>query len=405
MTDVDPPGRWRALSVLATALLLSMTTWFSAAAILPQLREEWQLSGTSGALLTIAVQLGFVVGAVGSAGLNLADLVPPRRLILIGCVVAAAANLALVTADGPGVALPLRALSGAALACVYPPALKEVATWFGHGRGVALGVMVGALTVGSAVPHLVNAVGDVRWQHVVVTTSALTVAGGVLAAIAGRDGPYPFPRATFDPAQVRGALRHRGVRLATLGYLGHMWELYAMWTWFAVFFLDVLARRGVDDPRAPAGLVTFAVIAVGAAGCWIGGVLGDAWGRTRTTAAAMVVSGTCAGLVGLLRDAALPVLVAVCLVWGISVIADSAQFSTMVTELADQRYVGTALTLQLAVGFTLTVLTIFLVPLATDAWSWRWAFALLVPGPLLGAVAMWRLRASPYAAALANGRG
>ena len=402
---VDPAGRRRALAVLSVALMLSMTTWFSASAVLPQLRAEWDLSRTAGSFLTIAVQLGFVGGAVLSAALNLPDLVAPRRLMLLGSVVAATANLGLLVADGPASALPLRALTGAALAAVYPPAMKEVATWFRRGRGVALGVMVGALTVGSAAPHLVNALGGVDWRVVVATTSALTVAGGAIAVVAGRDGPYPFPRATFDPRQARAALAHRGVRLATVGYLGHMWELYAMWTWFGVFFLDVLGRHGVGDRDSVAAYVTFVVIASGALGCWAGGVLGDRWGRTRTTGTAMAMSGACAFAVGLLRDAPLALLVAVCVVWGVTVIADSAQFSTMVTELADQRYVGTALTLQLAAGFTLTVLTIFLIPVVTDAWTWRWAFALLVPGPLLGAVAMARLLRSPYAAALSNGRG
>ena len=391
--------------MLASALLLAMTTWFSASAVLPQLRAEWDLSRTTGSWLTIAVQLGFVVGAVASAALNLPDLVRPRTLMLLGALAAATANLGLVVADGPGLALPLRAVTGAAIACVYPPAMKDIATWFRRGRGTAIGVLVGALAVGSAAPHLVIALGGVEWRVVVVTTSALTVAGGVLAVTAGRDGPYPFPRATFDPHQAGAALRHRGVRLATLGYLGHMWELYAMWTWFGVFFLHVLARRGVADPRTSAAYVTFVVIASGALGCWTGGLLGDRWGRTRTTGTAMALSGCCALVVGLLRDAPLGLLVALSVAWGVTVIADSAQFSTMVTELADQRYVGTALTLQLATGFTLTALTIFLVPIATDAWSWRWAFALLVPGPALGVLAMRRLARSPYAAALAGGRG
>ena len=401
----DPPGRWRALAVLASALLLSMTTWFSASAVLPQLRAEWALSRTTGSFLTIAVQLGFVVGAVTSAALNLADLVSPRRLLLAGAAVAAAANLGLLVADGPGLALPLRGLTGAALACVYPPAFKDMATWFRRGRGLALGVMAGAIALGSAVPHLVNALGGVDWRLVVVTTSALTLLGGLLAVGLGRDGPYPFPRAVFDPRQARSVFAHRGVRLATLGYLGHMWELYGMWTWLVVFFTDTMTRRGSGSAAEAAAWVTFAVIGSGALGCWLGGLLGDTWGRTRTTALAMAVSGTCAVAVGLLRDAPLPALLAVAVVWGASVIADSAQFSTMVTELADQSYVGTALTLQLAAGFTLTVLTIFLLPHATEAWSWRWAFALLAPGPLLGVVAMLRLRASPYAAQLAGGRG
>jgi MFS family permease len=194
-------------------------------------------------------------------------------------------------------------------------------------------------------------------------------------------------------------LRNRGVRLASLGYFGHMWELYAMWAWFLVFF-----REATGHPRG-AAYATFAAIGIGGLGCWVGGVLGDRWGRTRTTAASMLVSGACSLGIGLLFNASTWLLVAVGLVWGFAIVADSAQFSTMVTELADQAYVGTALALQLAVGFTLTVATIWLIPVLQDHVGWRWAFAFLAPGPALGIVAMLRLRASPEAARIAGGRG
>ena len=363
-----------------------MTTWFSATAVVPQLRAEWALGDTAAAWLTIAVQLGFVTGALVSAALNVADVLPPRIVVLAGAAGAAAANALLGAASGAGGAIPLRFATGFFLAGVYPPALKLMATWFRRGRGTALGILVGALTLGSATPHLVNALGGLDWQTVVYATSVLTLAGGLLA-LAVRDGPYPFPPATFDPHQARRAFAPRGVRLASLGYFGHMWELYAMWAWFAVFF-----AAAVDD-GAGAAYATFAVIGAGAVGCWAGGVLGDRVGRAETTAAAMAVSGTCALVIGLLLDAPAWVVLLVGLVWGFTVVADSAQFSTLVTEHADQAYVGTALTMQLALGFTLTVVTIWLVPFLADAVGWRWTFAFLVPGPALGVVAMLRLRA------------
>jgi MFS family permease len=397
------PGRRRALALLALSLVLSMTTWFSASAVVPQLRADWDLGDTAAAWLTIAVQLGFVTGAVVSSVLNVADVVSPRLVILAGSVGAAGANALLTAADGPRGAIPLRFATGLFLAGVYPPALKLMATWFRRGRGTALGVVVGALTVGSAAPHLVNGLGGLDWETVVYATSALTLAGGLVARVAVPEGPFPFPRATFDPRQAGLVFRNRGVRLASLGYFGHMWELYAMWAWFLVFFADALAGRG-NAVGARAAYATFAVIAAGGVGCWVGGVLGDRWGRTRTTAAMMGVSGTCCVLVGLLFEAPLWVLLAVGLVWGFTVVADSAQFSTMVTEVADQSYVGTALALQLAVGFTLTVATIWLVPFFEDAVGWRYAFAFLAPGPALGVVAMLRLRASPEAQMIAGGR-
>ncbi|MGK2930575.1 MAG: MFS transporter [Acidimicrobiales bacterium] len=400
----DPAGRWSALIRLAFGMVLAMTTWFSASAVLPQLRDEWGLSAGAGSWLTIAVQLGFVVGAVASAGLNIADLVPPRRLMLLGSIGAATANALLLAASGPASAIPLRFLTGVFLAGVYPPGLKSMATWFQRGRGTALGVMVGALTVGSALPHLVNGLGGARWETVIIATSALTVVGGLVAEFVGRDGPFPFPRARFDPSQARRAFADRGIRLATIGYFGHMWELYAMWAWFAVFFADRLALDGSGSTER-AAFATAAVIGVGGLGCWVGGMLGDRWGRSMTTAFAMAISGTSAVLIGVFRDAPVPVVLGIGLVWGFWVVADSAQFSAIVTELADQRYVGTAVTLQLAAGFSLTVVTIWLVPVLRDWLSWRWAFAFLAPGPALGVWAMLRLRHSPQSALIAGGRG
>ncbi|HSK16840.1 MAG TPA: MFS transporter [Gaiellaceae bacterium] len=385
--DRAPVGRGRALALLAAALVLAMTTWFSATAVVPQLQEEWELGSTAAAWLTIAVQLGFVAGALVSSVLNVADVVPPRLVVLTGAAGAAAANLLLAAAGSAGAAIPLRFATGFFLAGVYPPALKLMATWFRRGRGTALGILVGALTLGSALPHLVNALGGLDWRTVVYATSALTLAGGLLA-LAVRDGPYPFPRAVFDPHQARRVFANRGVRLASLGYFGHMWELYAMWAWFVVFF-----SAAVSD-GAGAAYATFAVIGVGALGCWVGGVLGDRFGRAETTAAMMAVSGACALLIGLLLDAPSWAVLVVGLVWGFAVVADSAQFSTLVTEHAEQAYVGTALTMQLAVGFTLTVATIWLIPFFESAVGWRWAFALLALGPALGVVAMLRLRAA-----------
>lgn len=396
-------GRWRALTLLAVALVLSMTTWFSASAVIPQLRTEWDLSDNAAAWLTIAVQLGFVCGALISSLLNLSDIVSPRYVILGGSIGAATVNGLLGVAGGVAAGIPLRFATGFFLAGVYPPALKLMSTWFRKGRGIALGVLVGALTVGSATPHLVNGLGGLDWRVVIYATSVLTLAGGLVVLVV-REGPFPFPRAMFDPRQARRAFANRGIRLASLGYFGHMWELYAMWAWFLVFFSDELVVRG-DSVGSAAAYATFAVIGVGGLGCWAGGLLGDSWGRTRTTALMMAVSGVCCVLIGLLFGAPAWVVLLVGLVWGFAVVADSAQFSTIVTELADQAYVGTALTLQLAVGFILTIATIWLVPILEDAFGWRWAFAFLAPGPALGVLAMLRLKSSPEAARIAGGRG
>ena len=366
-----------------------MSTWFSATAVVPQLREEWSLSAAAASWLTIAVQLGFVAGALVSSVFNLSDVLPARAVILAGALGASAVNALLLAADGPALAIPLRFATGFFLAGVYPPALKLMSTWFRAGRGLALGTLVGAVTVGSAMPHLANGLGGLEWRTTVVATSLLTVAGG-LAGVAVREGPWPFPAAVFDPRQAGLVFSNRGVRLASLGYFGHMWELYAMWAWFTVFFAE--AASG-GDPGSGVAYATFAVIGIGGLGCLAGGLLGDGWGRERTAAAMMLASGACALIIGMLRAAPAWLVLCVGLLWGFTVVADSAQFSTLVTELADQAYVGTALTLQLALGFTLSVATIWLVPVLVESVSWRWAFAFLAPGPALGVVAMRRLAA------------
>ena len=385
----------RQLGYLAVAMVLAMTTWFAAAAVLTQLRAEFDLTRTEGSWLTITVQLGFVAGALASAVFNIADLVARRRLVLLGSLLAAAANLSVLVAPDYGTALAGRALTGAGLALVYPPALKATATWFRNRRGFALGVMVGALTLGSATPHLVAALGGFGWKPTIVVTSVATVIGGLIAEFVAQDGPYPFGRASFEVRRVFIVFKDRELRLATLGYFGHMWELYAMWTWFGVFYRDILADRGNEDPTRLAALATFAVIGSGALGSWLGGVVSDRFGRETAASSAMAFSGSIALFIGFLVDAPPAVVLGLGVFWGFWVVADSAQFSTIVSETADNESVGTALTTQLAAGFVLTIFTIFLVPVIEDAHGWGWAFLALAPGPIVGTIAMsrlWRLR-------------
>lgn len=384
-------GRWLALVLMATTLVLSMSTWFSASAVLPQLRDAWQLSPGLASWLTIAVQIGFVCGAVVSSVLNLPDVLSPQRVILGGAVGAATANALLQVAGGPAVGIPLRFATGFFLAGVYPPAFKLMSTWFRQNRGLALGVLAGAIVVGNGVPHLVNGLGGLDARVVIYATSALTLVGGLIAEFAIKQGPYPFPTATFDPRQAGRVFANRGVRLATLGYVGHMWELFAMYAWFSAFFAVALQERGIPV-GSNAAFATFAVFAAGGPGAWFGGILADRWGRPNATMLMMALSGSCSLLIGLLLGTSPWLILLIGLIWGFTVVADSAQFSTLVTEYADQAYVGTALTLQLAAGFSITVVTIWLIPVLQEALSWRWAFAILAPGPILGVMAMLRLK-------------
>ncbi len=392
-----------ALTWIALGQLFVLSLWFSASAVAPQLQDAWGLGDGQVPWLTLTVQVGFVAGALISAFANLADIVPSRRLFVSAAVLAAVANAGLLTIDSEsvGLALGLRFVIGMLLAAVYPSGLKVMSGWFVKGRGMALGVLVGALTVGSASPHLVRGLG-LDWEGVIVASSILALLGALLMARVG-DGPHEIPAQRFRIEQVATVVRNRGVRLSTYGYLGHMWELYAMWTWMAAFLAASSEAAGVS--YGSVSTLTFFIIGIGGAGSWYAGSLADRLGRTRIAGGSMVISGACAVSSALVFGLSPWVVVPVMLIWGATIVADSAQFSAMVTETADDETRGTALTLQTALGFLLTLVTIQGVPLLVDAFSWRWAFPFLALGPILGTMAMVVLSRSPEAKALAGGRG
>jgi MFS family permease len=398
--------KYRALALVAVAELLAMSLWFSATAAAPELAAEWGLSDTEEAWLTIAVQLGFVAGALTSSVFTLADVIQPRRLFAGSAVVGAAATAAMagVVDSGPP-AIELRFLTGVALAGVYPPGMKILAGWFERGRGFAIGVLVGALTVGSALPHLLRAIGGIGQPRAVLYGAAALATVGSALVLLVEPGPHQAPTAPFDPGAIPRMLRDRPTMLANGGYFGHMWELYAVWTWIPAYLAASLAADGGSHSVNLAALLAFGTIAAGGVGAVLAGYGADRYGRTTVSGLSMVASGLACVGAGLAFGRSLAVLVPFLLCWGVVVVADSAQFSAAVSEVAEQSYVGTALTLQTAVGFLLTTVSIQLVPMFADAVGWQWAFAPLAVGPMLGTVAMWLLRASPAAAKLAGGRG
>lgn len=379
------------LARVALAQFLGMTLWFSATAAGPAIAAEFILSRSATAWLTMAVQAGFVLGTLTSALLNLADVMNARRLFAVGCAAGAAANALIPFASAPAIIIALRGLTGFALACVYPPGLKIATGWFLDRSGTALGIVVGALTLGSAFPHLLAwGVRAVAWRDLMLISSLLAVVGGCVMWLAVDDGPYVSATAPFDPHTVIEVARNRAVRLATLGYLGHMWELYAMWTWIPAFANAAMLAKSAPDSRA-GSLIAFASISSGAVGCVAAGRWADRFGKARIARLALIGSAACSAVAGFFFTAPTTILFLFAAIWGFAIVADSAQFSALVSEHSGRTHVGTALTLQTSVGFLLTIVSIRLLPWFAGLVGWRWAFLILVPGPVGGAVAMKRL--------------
>lgn len=397
--------KWRTIILLSIAELLGMAVWFSASAVVASLANVWSLDDSGRAWLTMSVQAGFVIGAFGSALLNLSDLIPAPRMIAVSSFLAALSTLLIpLFADSLPLALILRVLTGIFLAGVYPVGMKLITTWTQQDRGLAIGLMVGALAIGSASPHLLNAFGGIRdWRLVMFWAAALAALGGLIALVFVREGPFKQPSPKFNWRYVGEILRERDLVLANAGYLGHMWELYAMWAWIAVFLTASFEVSGLGG--AWASLAAFAVIGIGGLGSLLAGRLADRYGRTTVTIFALAVSGVCCLLAGFLFGGDPLVLTVLCLVWGFAIVADSAQFSAAISELCRTEYTGTALTLQTSLGFLLTLLTIRLTAALENYVGWSWAFVFLAIGPALGIWAMYTLRKSPRARLLAGGKG
>ena len=381
-----------------------MALWFSASAVVPSLILEFDLNGSTAAWLTSSVQIGFVAGTLTSVLFGLADRIDPRRFFMASALVAASANLGLLIVEPGSLAtIALRFITGICMAGIYPVGMKLASSWSKGDTGFLVGLLVGALTLGSALPHLFNVAGGIDWRFTLTAASMAAVLSALLI-LQSKPGPGLAPAAPFNPAAMLEAWRNRPLRLANLGYFGHMWELYAMWGWIGFYLAASFTESGMRNPVFWAGAATFLVIAAGGAGSMAGGVFADRMGRTTLTIGAMAISGLCAATVGFFYGGVPALMFLVCLVWGVTVVADSAQFSSCVIELSDPRYVGTMLTIQTSVGFSLTLITIHALPVFAEYLTWQWAMAPLAIGPAFGVIAMALLRRDPASSKLAGGR-
>lgn len=386
------PGKLQSLAIIAVCQVLALSVWFAGAAALPALQVNFTLSPVLAAGLSSAVQVGFVVGALLSASFNLPDRFDPRAVFAFGAALAGLSSLAasLISPD-TGLMIILRVLSGAALALVYPVGMKLAASWAKGDAGLLVGLLVGALTLGSAMPHLSAPImASSSWQTPFLASAALALIAAGLIFLA-RAGPAFPTGGTFKPGAAFTALNRRDIRNINLGYLGHMWELYAFWAWVGVFIVSWQVERGLDaEPGA--GGYTFAIIAIGAIGALAAGWLADRFGRMKIAGTALALGGLCALASPLVWTGPGWLLGGVLAIYGVAVIADSAQFSAAIAERAPTGLAGSLLTLQTALGFGLTVISVQLLPVWAEVIGWQYALVPLAIGPALGLVALSRLR-------------
>ncbi len=394
MTDnANHRARTRSIVLLIMAEIAAMSLWFVSAAILGDMAREADLSTGTQAAMSASVQGGFVIGALLSALFGLADRYEPRYVLSLFALLAAIANaLLLIAPPGSGASILLRGLTGACLAGVYPVGMKIAVGWSQRSRGLLVGLLVGGLTLGSAAPHLLSYLGGTDWRITVIAASALSLLAAVLI-LKTENGPYHSKQTKFDISALAQAWTNPSIRRAYGGYLGHMWELYSMWAWIAVALaVSFASQLPQNEADQLAKLVTFIVIGLGAVSCPLAGYIADRIGKAELTILAMAISGSSALLFALTFGDNIWLTIAIAAIWGITIIPDSAQFSALVADYAEPAKAGSLMTLQTALGFALTTITVQLSPWVAAQVGWPVLMATLALGPAFGIYSMWQLQ-------------